>query len=58
MSTNSILAVLYGELGLVVVGILAPLAAKFFAGIRSSREQREQPATPGRRALEVSRLSA
>jgi len=58
MSTNSILAVLYGELALVVVGILAPLAVKFFAGIRPSREQREQPATPGRRGLEVSRLSA
>jgi hypothetical protein len=57
MSTNSILAVLYGELGLVIVGILAPLAVKFFAGVKPSRERREQSAA-GRRGLVVSRLSA
>jgi hypothetical protein len=58
MSTNSILAVLYVELGIFVVGILAPLAVKFFAGFKSSNEQREQPVGSGRRGLAVSRLSA
>ena len=58
MSTSSILAVLYVELGIFVVGILGPLAVKFFIGFKPSSEQREQSAGTGRRGLVVSRLSA
>ena len=54
MSTNVMLAVLYVELGVFILGIAGPLVLKLIDDVRQSREH---VTDPDQRNLVVSRLS-
>ena len=53
MSTNAILAALYIELGLFILAIMWPIAARMF----SNRPVRVEPVSAEQRDLVVSRLT-